>query len=215
MTKRCAICKTPFTGPLIQICCSGICSKLKKSERDKINRMRRDMDFKGKKLCIRCGKEKENSRIDKVCCKSCAHNAVLRNKTTVRKNYNHKWSQSSYRRFLQCKLNGIKSLDRRHKHVRKNDLDIDFLMNLLELQDYKCAITGRKMTHKCRDLKAASIDRIDSTKGHTKDNVQLVCWFINLGKSNHSDQAVRMFIREIKLDLLRKLKDNGYLVARV
>jgi hypothetical protein len=34
------------------------------------------------------------------------------------------------------------------------------------------------------DKKQFSIDRIDSKKGHTKDNIQLFCWCCNRSKKN-------------------------------
>jgi hypothetical protein len=65
------------------------------------------------------------------------------------------------------------------------DIDLDFLCSLYEAQDGKCAVTGVKMTHKFNDLAAISVDRIDSKKGHTKDNVHLICQWVNFAKRHH------------------------------
>lgn len=61
------------------------------------------------------------------------------------------------------------------------DLDAKFLWELLQKQQNKCAISGLDIKI---DLNA-SIDRIDSTKGYTKDNI----WWV------HQD------VNKMKMDL--------------
>lgn len=84
------------------------------------------------------------------------------------------------------------SKSRAKKHGWKFDLDIDFLMQLYELQDGKCAITNNKLTFlpigsaNIKDIQGgnnASIDRIDSDGGYTKDNVWLITQRMNVIKS--------------------------------
>ena len=43
----------------------------------------------------------------------------------------------------------------------------------------------------------ASIDRIDPSKGYTKDNVQLVCSQVNMMKSNMEMDELYMFCENI------------------
>ncbi len=43
-----------------------------------------------------------------------------------------------------------------------------------------------------------SIDRIDSSKGYVPGNVQLVCKFVNLGKSGHSQVEVLGFFDRLR-----------------
>jgi hypothetical protein len=50
------------------------------------------------------------------------------------------------------------------------------------------------MTTKEHDYTAASVDRIDSTRGYTRDNIQLVCKAINLGKKNFKDSRIAELI---------------------
>jgi hypothetical protein len=38
-----------------------------------------------------------------------------------------------------------------------------------------------------------SIDRIDSNKGYTKDNIQLVCAYVNIMKSDKSIEELKYF----------------------
>ena len=63
-----------------------------------------------------------------------------------------------------------------------------------------CPYTGVKMTHQqCAPgsqdyFGNVSVDRIDSTKGYTPDNIQLVCTWANVAKSNLSDADFRGWI---------------------
>lgn len=43
------------------------------------------------------------------------------------------------------------------------------------------------------------MDRIDSSKGYTKDNVEFVCRFINLGKNGYSKKEVQNLMALIKI----------------
>ena len=76
------------------------------------------------------------------------------------------------------------------------DLQIEDVWDLFLKQDKKCALTGllisfsndRARSEKHSGISCtASIDRIDSKKGYTKDNVQLVHKDVNIMK-NHFDQ---------------------------
>lgn len=70
------------------------------------------------------------------------------------------------------------------------DIDLDYVVELIEKQNEKCAITGVQMTRNRSDLFAASIDRIDSNKGHIKGNIQIVCQMVNWGKRHHSNEQI-------------------------
>ena len=80
--------------------------------------------------------------------------------------------------------NYLKSL-KCHKKQRK-DLSIEFLEGLYNKQEGKCAISGVVMTHIYGQGKTPtniSIDRIDSSKEYSEDNVQLVCYTVNIMKN--------------------------------
>ena len=92
----------------------------------------------------------------------------------------------------------LKSLCRkREDEKRSKQFTVDELMQVLVNHDYKCALSGVELTCKMemnpdfvgngkRHLwpTNVSIDRIDSTKGYTINNVQLVCVVLNIAKSN-------------------------------
>jgi hypothetical protein len=74
---------------------------------------------------------------------------------------------------------------RAYKKLIEFDLSEQFIIELLHKQNNKCALTKIEFDilkikkSKTRPF-AMSIDRIDSSKGYTKDNVRLVCVAVNL-----------------------------------
>lgn len=67
-------------------------------------------------------------------------------------------------------------------------LTIEDLDEILVKQDFKCAYTGRKIDAKTRKQYTASVDRIDSSSGYTKDNSQMVCVHANIAKWKLSEE---------------------------
>lgn len=101
----------------------------------------------------------------------------------------------SINHYLKYRLKNIRSPGRRKK--RKVDIDLNYLLNLYHTQSGRCNISKVHMTHALFDLKCVSIDRIDSSKGYIKGNIQLVCRAINLGKQHLPNQAMIEFINEV------------------
>ena len=116
------------------------------------------------------------------------------------------WIQDNFVNFLKYKLKSIKDQNQnrklrpnqKNKNKKRCNIDIRYLINLLKLQEERCAATGLKMTHKHNSCFAVSIDRINSAKGHIKGNIQLVCQFYNLGKKDSTDEEARKFIQAIR-----------------
>jgi hypothetical protein len=71
------------------------------------------------------------------------------------------------------------------------DLDVQFLADLLVKQGGVCALSGEHLTLPIKSSRDnhfnTSIDRIDSSKGYTRDNVQLVTKKVNRHKLDSSD----------------------------
>ena len=73
------------------------------------------------------------------------------------------------------------------------EITTEILEMLYENQKGKCYYTGIPMkltSNKTRDLFLMSIDRKDSSKGYTSDNVVLCCWGINVLKGPHTEQEM-------------------------
>lgn len=80
------------------------------------------------------------------------------------------------------------------------DITKEYIKELYLKQDGKCAISNIPMTYISGSGKHAtniSIDRIDSNKGYTKDNVQLVCSHVNMMKSDLSLEELYSFCKSI------------------
>lgn len=114
---------------------------------------------------------------------------------------NRKDTFSSFKYFItKCKER------KKHKGYEYN-IDLQYLKELWNNQKGTCPYTGFKMvlpeTTKSRSqthsLKKASLDRIDSTKGYIKGNVEFVCLLINMAKNNATKEEVLRFIEELKI----------------
>lgn len=76
------------------------------------------------------------------------------------------------------------------------DIAIKFGWELLEKQEFKCAISGLPIelsNHKNNDFSSASLDRIDSSRGYVVDNVWWVHRDVNIMKWDFPlDQFLKM-----------------------
>lgn len=99
----------------------------------------------------------------------------------------------------QCKI-------RNKEHHVDLDLDVEYLKQLWENQNGTCPYTNIKMIlppttnayYTYKSLLKASLDRIDSSKGYIKGNVEFVCMFINYGKNSYDRNEVVDIIKKIK-----------------
>ena len=67
---------------------------------------------------------------------------------------------------------------------RTGDVTLEDIWDMYELQDMKCALSGVPISFKKTESGiSASIDRIDSNKEYTKDNIQLVHKDVNIMKN--------------------------------
>lgn len=93
------------------------------------------------------------------------------------------------------------------RNIKKRDRDVDInmddMLEIWESQNGICPFTGIKLIlnsyNKIVDsvLFAASLDRINSSKGYVKGNIRWVSRGINLMKSNKSDEEVWEMCRMI------------------
>jgi hypothetical protein len=76
------------------------------------------------------------------------------------------------------------------------NITVKDIEKLWESQKTLCAYSGIPMSLETRVNDKVSIDRIDSSKGYTKDNIVLCRWVINWMKS---DMTLESFKNEIRL----------------
>ncbi len=103
---------------------------------------------------------------------------------------------SSVENFLRYKLTFIRSKSRTKN--RQMNLDLKYLIKMHSKQGGRCNISSVQMTTRYNDLCSISIDRINSSKGYIKGNVQLVCRAINLAKQHLSNRAMIVFIKKVR-----------------
>lgn len=96
------------------------------------------------------------------------------------------------------------------KHSRRNavtrkhsfSLSVDYIKQLWEEQNGKCAYTGVPLVLPTylyeSSPRKASLDRIDSTRGYEEGNVEFVCVFVNLGKNGFTKQEVIELLNDFK-----------------
>lgn len=119
------------------------------------------------------------------------------------------------RKYKSCGCLRLKAITRSYKNIsgvwfgqnKKNarirnlkfDLSIRYLNNLLIKQDFKCALSNVKIKiiqGRRSPKTTASLDRIDSSKGYIKGNVQFVHKYVNLMKQDFKQDE---FIQLCKL----------------
>lgn len=141
------------------------------------------------RICKQCGVEhpltKTNFPISGYCNDKPYHRAICRTCfNEMQKTYEDTCYHSSLENVLRQRYNAA-----RNRSTRKGmdfDITTDYLLELWERQNGTCFYTGVPMTIDRNDNNALSIDRIDSSKGYTRDNVVLVCSSINVMKNSHS-----------------------------
>lgn len=80
------------------------------------------------------------------------------------------------------------------------DFDKTYLLELYNKQKGKCAITGIDMTYEAgsgKKYNTISLDRIDSSKGYVKDNIQFVCYMVNVMKLNQSMEDFLFLCKQV------------------
>lgn len=92
------------------------------------------------------------------------------------------------------------------KNSRKQDclITIDDVRKQFEKQNGICALSGLKLKtpkhsgERCpKTPDVISIDRINSNKPYTKDNIQLVCVALNYAKNSFTNDEIKNFLKSI------------------
>lgn len=184
-------------------------------------------------LCRGCGKKKgevEFSNYSNICkaCKSAYHKIYrAKNIAAIQKQHRDSYQRDKKKRQEAVKIAVEKSpesfirylwhhlrKDRREQvrlgHLNPVCLNVtvtyEDLVKLWNSQSGICPISRVPMVHKRGDMKAISIDRIDSSKGYTLENIQLVCQCINLMKNKRSNEEVLAF-----LNMMEQAREKGRL----
>lgn len=90
----------------------------------------------------------------------------------------------------------------KNKELRMSDAELNKLLkNLLQIQGDRCAITGLPLqfrgAHSDENM-LPSLDRIDSNGHYERDNLQIVCRFINFWKQASDDGDFRRLLNVVR-----------------
>ena len=149
-------------------------------------------------LCIcECGKTRvvRRSYLLSGRTKSCGCQKSLAN-SVIGKKYIH-FAIESRRKFVGSLSGQMWSRILTNAKIRNIKLDItkEYAWELFLKQNKKCALTGQDLYlspfHKERNKVTASLDRIDSDKGYTIENVQWIHKDINIMKNNLSEKKFK------------------------
>jgi len=111
---------------------------------------------------------------------------------------------------LKSFLSKLKS--RSKKKNIEFDLDLEYFINMLTNQKYKCFYTDAKLVTKINNIKdrsnSVSVDRVVFNKGYIKGNVVLCTARINAIKLDMTLEEMRKWTPE----WYEKLVNNGFVV---
>lgn len=138
----------------------------------------------------------------------CSHHGAERHRYPPEKYraYRKEYMKKKFTKFI---IDGCKGSDRKKKvdpKTLENYIDEDFIMGKLEEQNYHCISCNIKLTTEKgnRDLNLVSVDRIDNSKYHTKDNCRVTCLFCNRGRNCSRLDNFNLYIDSLK----NKTKQN-------
>ncbi len=95
----------------------------------------------------------------------------------------------------------IKAKNKSKKYKGKSPLTVEidqkFVLQLLRQSGCKCLYTGKYFVFEKHHPLNFSIDRIDSSKGYTPENVQVIGSWVNKAKSNLSEEEFLSLIASV------------------
>lgn len=120
-----------------------------------------------------------------------------------------KCSRNKYRNCLNCTCKKcFKDIyGKNRRQVKEIDITLEYLKQLWNKQEGKCALTNFPMSYQQskgkRNPYSLSIDKIDPNKGYEVGNVQFVCFAANMMKGELSLSELKKFCQAI-------IKNNNY-----
>lgn len=154
----------------------------------------------GKQICKFCKTEKQ---LDQFYSNGCFKDGIKKYRTRcidcvlqlAKENGPALYKTKAEKRSSTAKnfISGILNHAAKRKQHLGFDIDLGFLMELYKNQEGRCAISNVLMTHIAgsgRVTTNISIDRIDSSKGYLRGNVQFVCDAVNKMKQDMSENEL-------------------------
>lgn len=145
------------------------------------------------KIC-RCGKAFETKHSRKIYCERSCQVKYSREDawTHVKQDYKHRCRKLCDMAKFRAKTQGLTF-----------NLSTEYLIELWELQNGCCALSGRifelERPEKFETVKAnaPSLDRIQPNKGYVKENVRFVCYQVNTALNEYGEKALLALCKDI------------------
>lgn len=110
---------------------------------------------------------------------------------------------------LKTLKNILRGIERSEKRMSKGfELSVELLTEMWDKQEGICALTGIQMTYikgkGTHYFSNLSVDRVDSTIGYTKNNIQLVCMWANGAKGAFTMEEFKNIVAITNSHLFKK-----------
>lgn len=89
---------------------------------------------------------------------------------------------------LFSKLKNLCTKARLRNQEYDPEVDWEYLFELWDQQNGLCAYSGLPLSIEANHTHVVSLDRVDSSKGYVKGNLQLVSWMVNKMKQDFGEQ---------------------------
>lgn len=158
------------------------------------------MSGKNTKVCITCGERKPLAEFSPIAKKQTSRDGTGRNNRCGVCITNARMFRQS--RSVEIFLRDMFTKSKSGRSGKFEwTIEIEDILDLWEVQDGRCALSGVYMTHHAdrgerKDMNC-SIDRIRSTEGYVKDNVQLVCQRVNVIKNDLDEASLYWWVKHI------------------
>lgn len=150
--------------------------------------------------CNKCGERDPEKfyKSNKTCCKICYKEYYQANRSKMIQQAKV-WAQDN---FIHFRVISARTRAR-HKGLEFNIDDRD-IENLISQQNNRCFYSGIEFVNDNSRIYSMSIDRIDSSKGYTLDNIRLVSSQVNLMKHERTEEEFLQTIQDIYNHTIRK-----------
>jgi hypothetical protein len=157
----------------------GSCRNCKKDYRliDKNVNIYKNQEDKWCKKCSGCGKEQAYTRLDHAK-QSYVSNWQCKQCNAYKKSYNKNTSVGNEQRIFNKFENSAKN--------RQIEFNLS-LQEMFSIYNGKCNLTDWDLSLSYKDCNA-SLDRIDSSKGYSLDNIQWVHSMVNMSKNKYNQE---------------------------
>lgn len=144
-------------------------------------------------ICVRCATEKtllkRKNNPDKIRAERKRYKLKHRDEILKKEKKRRERDSKTILGVMRCRYQ-----DARCRATKRNlefSITVDDLIQTHQLQNGLCSLSKMKLIPKAEKGKSISVDRIDSSKGYTKDNIRLLLHCVNAGLMNMEDNDLR------------------------